>query len=375
MIRYKIECKDVKVPDKPSITSGDYETVPVISLGYNFFNTKNREKLDIVKTLPKSQQNVHLCVNRFSLHVVASEKDGSVQTLFHRDILKNDGPAPSIEAFELWEILKEFKVAGEKMSVLCLADDPSEILRTIMAYRKPKKNDLYCYISGDNVTCTQHGTLKLGGKESVSSKASITVLKKEFQQKVRDTTQKNAPTLVVGTIRSESEQDLYTSLVGQTATALSVLNEGGSYIIWLHDTYTPVTVKLIMLLSTAFKETFVYKPSCSPENEPYKYLVCVGFQAKQGTNLKKLIIGILEKVQKLPENEFITDIAPDMSIPPPCVGQIVACNYAVMRSEYRVINKMYEFLKSKNFYGVEYHKYIEDQLKNGKEWVQKYISE
>lgn len=65
--------------------------------------------------------------------------------------------------------------------------------------------------------------------------------------------------------------------LGQTLCAINTLNKGGIAILKFLSLYEHVTVEIVAILTSLFKEVKIVKPQTSKENNSEIYLVCIGF--------------------------------------------------------------------------------------------------
>ena len=59
------------------------------------------------------------------------------------------------------------------------------------------------------------------------------------------------------------EQEAYRLIYGEILNALSNINKDGTFVLKIFETFTDVTIKLITLCGSFFKETYIYKPFMS----------------------------------------------------------------------------------------------------------------
>lgn len=364
---FKMSIVPVKL-DKVSIETADIMNESSIKYGFNNFINKNRDKLEIINNLPKSQQHIYLIINRLESKIYSNEEN-SLSTLFAKKVLKDNIELDN-DFFKIWEMLVDFKILKDKKAIttLSIGENLNSFIRAISSFRDNKK-DLYCAINEkEEIKCT---SFKLEENDSKSSK----VFKKEFIEKSKDHfKKKQLATLVTAngtkknSLQNFEEQELYEILIGEIVVGLSVLEKNGTFIIKIFDMFTCVTLKLIMILSNFFTEVHIRKPFTSSDHTNEKYFVGLGY--KENADLMKKMLSLYDKINN---GKYIVDIFPDIRIPESFVKEIVEMNYKFIDLEYNTINKMYQFILDKNYHGVKYHEYTESQVKNSIIWMNSYV--
>ena len=163
--------------------------------------------------------------------------------------------------------------------------------------------------------------------------------------------------------KNYQEQELSNLLLEEILFSLNSLEENGILILRLYDTYTTFTIKLIQIVSNFFEETFFIKPLTSSNANSEKFLVAKKF--KKNTN----------SLENLSSNkkEFIIDID-NLEINENLLQKIIEMNQTLSDLQYIVINKMYQFILNKNYFGVEYHSQVEKQIICSKDWIKKFLN-
>ena len=88
------------------------------------------------------------------------------------------------------------------------------------------------------------------------------------------------------------EQEAYRLIYGEILNALSNINKNGTFVLKIFETFTDVTIKLITLCSSFFKETYIYKPFMSRTSNSEKYIIFKKFKydpIKKKKTIKKTI--------------------------------------------------------------------------------------
>ena len=111
---------------------------------------------------------------------------------------------------------------------------------------------------------------------------------------------------------STQEQEVFNLILGEVITALKIQAKNGNFICKIFESFTQITVKLICVLLSFYKNVEIVKPNMSYDSDSEKYLVCIGYK---GPNNKK--IKMLENMLKLSykkKSKHIVDFFPEFKI-------------------------------------------------------------
>ena len=86
--------------------------------------------------------------------------------------------------------------------------------------------------------------------------------------------------------------------------AITVLKKNGSFVLKIFDIFYKPTVECIYLLSTLFKDVYIYKPNTSRSGNSEKYIICKYFNDTHRDKLIKKFEKILQVYNNINENEF-----------------------------------------------------------------------
>jgi len=358
-----------------------YIQEPMISLGFNLFMMKNREKLQIVQNLPESQKRVHFIFNDYDAFLV-SQPDKSIKEYFQTTISKSI-PITNNSYFKVWEIICEFSLLDSKEStvVISIGDGPGSVIQSLITYRnkfhsKISSKDLYCVLGildEQKIDCFSNS--KIYKDENIIREFNdVKLFKKGFLKKTKDLYKdKKYANLIVcdGDMNwyneNYQEQEMIELLFGEIVFALNLLEDGGSLVLKIYDTFTMLTIRLISILNTFFNEIHIYKPLTSSQASSEKFVIGKGFKSNKNNinSLNKLF----EDIEK---ESFIVDIN-NFEINDNMFKEIIKINQTVSDLQYQKINQMYSFLLKKNFFGVEYHEQVKKQIECNSKWLAKYV--
>jgi len=174
------------------------------------------------------------------------------------------------------------------------------------------------------------------------------------------------------------EQEAVPLILGQMLTAVKIQAKGGSFVCKLYETFTDVTVKLIVVLKRFYKNINMTKPLMSRKSNSEKYLVCTGylFDAKskeRGERIKQLEEIMMEYSGKQKLN--VTNFYPkyDPVLDADMKAMMVSLNNDLSNRQFDTVNRMITFIESQNYHGDVYRKSRDRQIEASKFWTEKFF--
>ena len=172
------------------------------------------------------------------------------------------------------------------------------------------------------------------------------------------------------------EQESYQLLLSQIIAALKVQAISGSFVLKVFETFTMPTLKLIYLLSSFYKNTYIYKPFYSRPYNSEKYIICKNFQLDQVKDAEQLKVKIktLETVLAgMDTNKFVYDIFPTLKLPDEYLYKMKLINIKIANTQQIMINEIVKYIKENNYFGEKYHTQRDIQIKATKWWVSSFF--
>jgi 23S rRNA U2552 (ribose-2'-O)-methylase RlmE/FtsJ len=170
------------------------------------------------------------------------------------------------------------------------------------------------------------------------------------------------------------EQEAYKLIFGQIVTALKVQKNNGHFVLKVFESYTPVTLKLIEILNSVYKEVYICKPFTSRSSNSEKYVVCKGFIKKNVTS--KFMTQLESLVDKLEKNvNFnVIDLFTKYTIPENIYNNYRLINNELMKVQYHAINNIHAFANLETKNGKEYYEYLDKQVSSSKYWIDIFLN-
>jgi hypothetical protein len=320
---------DIFTKSNNLVINAPFENHPLFTLGYHYFIGRTRDAMNIVDKLD-TKSEFYYVVNPFE--PVITNYDDNINNL-SKIYLKQE--IESRDFYKFWEMCFLFDVIdGENLDIMVLKDYGE--IQAIKLYRekfldKQSKKDKY------------HKELKKGVTAD----------------------------LIIANEASLKENKFVENLLEQLINILGCQNKKGNLILKVGDTYTAPTIKLIYLLSTLYKECYVYKPFFSRPSDNEKYIICKNFE---GTDSKK-VISNLETILKSSKSNYITDIFLDITdeMLKEIYDSFKVINIKLTNQQQIVINDIVKYIKDNNYYGDKYHEYRNQQIESSQWWVTNFL--
>lgn len=129
--------------------------------------------------------------------------------------------------------------------------------------------------------------------------------------------------------------------IKKTIKEIDNLNVGGDCIIRIYNVFLNDTINEIIKLTGMFEDVYIYKPDTVDNYKVDKYLVCLNKKKKE-TNTK---------------NKIIKDIS--------------FINTEFINNQTKAINQVINYINNRNYRGVEYQEYKQNQETAQKEFIKK----
>jgi hypothetical protein len=311
------------------VINSPYENHPLFMLGYHYFIGRTRDAMNIVDKL-ETKSEFYYVVNPFEPNVANYEDNVNDLAKLY---LKKE--VESRDFYKFWEMCFIFDVVdGDNLDIMVFKDYGE--LQAIKSYRdkfleKQSKKDKY------------HKEYKKGS---------------------------TADLIIVNDV-SNKENVFVEILLENLVKILNCQNKKGNLILKLGDTYTTPTIKIIQLLTTLYKDCYLYKPFFSRPSDNEKYIVCKNFD---GGDIKKLVSN-LETIIKSLKTNYITDIFIDINheMLQELFNTIKIINIKLVNQQQIVINDIVKYIKDNNYYGDKYHEYRNQQIEASQWWVSNFF--
>jgi len=408
-----------KVP-KISENIFEYDSSPIFSvngafprfnLGFHFYNHATKDKMAIVNEL-RTKKKFYYIVNKFE-HFIDRYPDKSIAT-YTQDFLGKSFPKILSRGFyKLWEMIIDFHLIPTNMSEFVsahLAEGPGSFMQATIAYRDmyvdkkhTSKNDKFYGITLHNedigkghIPQLEQSFVDFYAKEKpkrvlVHKTYPSNEIKKGGKKTDGDLTKLNTIIQFGGNFKEKKadfitadggfewknenaqEQESFMLIFGQFCTALTVQAEGGNLVMKVFETFSTVLGKLIVIAKYMYDEVFIPKPFLSRESNSEKYLVCKGFKGSK--KMGKQITILLEILKEWESGKFMFDFFPDYELDANFCKFLTALNIDIANKQIEAINKIVIYINKQDYYGEEYHTFLDSQIHTSAYWKQLYLTD
>ena len=364
---------------------------PQNSNGFNIFIHKSKDKMSFVNDPKYKNKNFYHITNPFEHTITNSDKDkldiSSYSKLYFKISETSKVPIVSRAFYKLWEILMVFDLLPKSGPVISahLAEAPGSFVQALIFFREK-------FYKSSDYTKDEHYVISIADKDTIG----VPSFKKDFRTEysrvkiyeqdggdltdtksinkfVKFSAKAHLITADGGFIWKDEnyqEQEAYRLVLGEIITALKTQAPDGSFILKLFEMHTDITIKMILILSSVYTKVYIVKPLTSRPSNSERYIVCRGFVGVD--NLAQIINLMEELLESINTNEsqdmFLSSILPDYQIDSDTKNVVNLSSITLSNTQHISINKMITYINSGNYYGDQYHQYLEEQQKANDFW-------
>jgi len=362
---------------------------PQISNGFNIFIHKTKDKMSFVEDPKYKNKNFYHVTNQFE-HTITNPDKNKLDIASYSKMYFKIGENSKVNIvsrafYKLWEILLIFDLVPKKTGQFItahLAEAPGSFVQSIIFFREK-------FYKSSDYSKDEHYVVSIS-----DDSAGIPTFKKNFraeysrvkiyEQDGGDLTDiksidkfakfsKKADLITAdgGFIWNDEnyqEQEAYRLILGEIITALKIQEINGSFVLKLFEIYTDISIKIISILTSVYTNVYITKPLTSRPSNSERYIICKKFKGVDNSVLKKME-ELLENINKNELNKmFLSDILPDYKIDDSTKYVTNISSIILSNIQHESINKMITYINSGNYYGDQYHQYLEEQQKANDFW-------
>ena len=384
---------------------------PKFSRGFNHWIHASKNKTEKFNTF-EGKKKVYLVINGYERYIDDyNENIGELSKKFFTGLSKELPNILTRAFYKLWELFYYYdliNISDKNFVSAHLAEGPGSFIQATMFFRdmfasKESKNDKYHAITihSENEDTSldlerefvqfyakekpqrffMHKTYDsqtAGGSKTkdngdLTKRKTLENFKKDIGVKVD---------LVTGDGGFEwdneniQEQECAILIFGQILAAINIQKKGGHFILKIFETFTDLSAKFILLLKFFYEEVHINKPFTSRESNSERYLVCRKFKydEKQISDIVHNMMDGLDDIDKIISDNkgkptYLYDIFPSVKVPDDLVINMLSINTEITNQQFRVINKMIEFIEVGNYHGPMYDRYRNRQIELTKYWI------
>jgi 23S rRNA U2552 (ribose-2'-O)-methylase RlmE/FtsJ len=358
--------------NKYDVKFSHYQSQPRFNYGFHHYIHTAKEKCTIFND-PKYTTK-YLVTNQFEQQVNEYDKDIKNMSELYFEVKKDS--IISTAFYNLWEILIIFDIIPIKaFTTVCLADSQGAFAQAINYYRmkfndeKDYSKDKYYCISVNNakeITFKNDIFKTLNNVTNCSTKKDIKNITNEAELITADGG--------FNWINEKyQEQEVYRLILMEIIRAFRFQKKLGNFVLKIFDTFTPITLKLLLLLNNYYDEVAIYKPFTSSFTKSEKYVICKTFKGINDTELQKLET-LLENINKNEmKDNYITDIFLDYKLSDNIVDLNKKLSIDMTNKLFVAINNTVSFLNNGIFFGDEYTKFHDKQIIANDFWINTFL--
>lgn len=370
------------------IESDDY---PLFSYGYHYFIHQNKDKMEVLEQF-EGKKKVYRVMLPFETKVDNYDKDIStqIQKLLNISIVSRG-------FYKLWETLMVIPLLEKKenMKIGYLAEGPGSFIQCVYNMRNfyyNKKDDHFAITLKDKKNGTFTPEIDEKVKKNVKNLNVFNTTNKEDGDLINPKTIND----FIKKFKIESSLDLVTAdgafewknentqeqeiiplVFAEIYGAMKLLKKKGHFILTMFETYTNISIKLLLLLRLCFENVYIHKPLTSKTSSSEKFIVCTGFLFDKKDKKKNIILSNFEKIltelYKNKKNNVI-DIIPHYKIPTDFKTTILKMNNDISNRQILSINNITDFINGGNYFGQMYKDNNDKQINANSFWSDMFIA-
>lgn len=359
-----------------------YQSQPRFNYGFHRFIHTAKEKSSIFNDSKYAKR--HLVTNPFEHEVNDYDKDIKSMSELYFQTKKNG--IISRAFYKLWEILIIFDIIPSKtITALFLAEAPGSFVQAAAYYRMKFNNEkdylkdkFYCISVNNGKEITfKEDILKALNNVTICKENNGDITNISVQKDLKKLTNEAELITADGGFNwineNYQEQEAYRLILAEIITALRLQKKSGNFVLKIFETFTPVTLKMLLLLNTYYDEVHIYKPFTSRLTNSEKYVICKNFKGISENELDKLEV-LLEEINKNEiNNNFLNDIFLDIDIPENIFKLNQKMSIYIANKQYSSLNKTVSFLNNGIFFGEDYQQYHEQQINANDFWINTFL--
>ena len=386
--KINIESKKIDLTDLSNLIQSNNINLPLISLGFHYFINRTTSTFSSIITKLETKNELYYVVNPFEYKILNYED--SLDILTEKYLNKK---IDSSSFYELWEIFYFFNlINNDELIFTVIANNTIGIIDSIINFKQKlnliNKKDKIFNVSINNIdTDTTTFNKSLLGIYNIQypkliknykGDFNITDIKTISQYKKEFTKLKTLANLIIGNCKYKwnnilyKEQESYILILGQIIAVLKTQKKDGNFIIKIYDSYTLLTLKLIYILTSCYKSSYIYKPFLSRPTDSDKYIICKNFifDSESDNKLLNNNINILESIlNNIKSDLYIYDMFPKLILPNDFISQFKFINIKLANSRQIIMNDIITYIKENNYFGDKYHIYKNQQINATKWWL------
>lgn len=354
---------------------------PLMSLGFQQYLHANVNKMDIIKEFI-GKKKVYTTMHLFEPKI--SEYDASIETVtveYFR--MSDEQKILGNNFYKMWEMLLTLNSISrnildvKQQNSVHMFDDDCSIIQALSMYKKLfgyGKKQTYYAISHNippNEVLTNPQKEKI---EQLPIPVDTQIIQSGMITKLSETVGDTVGFVTAfGTTNWKysitQEQELIKPVISEIACALNILNNGGTFVCRLYETFTMTMCRLIYVISTLFDDVYLMKPLMSHQTTSERFLVCCGYNqnAKITEQFNKTL-----KIMSEHRDMNIVNIFPDLYVSDEFRMALSCANTEIANHQIIGINKVVSFIKSQNYFGDMYNIGRTEQINASTYWINMY---
>ena len=342
---------------------------PKCSFGFHHYVHSLKKDTEILKQF-ENKKKVYLVTNNFEIEIDNYEK--SISKEMHKFLKLNEKTPQiiSLDFYKIWEILFMFDLFDNDIPLkTSILNDDGTALQTLLLFRntysKNFKNDEYYILKTDKINekiLNYYNKTNNIKNDKINDKIDLIISGINFNYENENII----------------EQMYYKTLFKNLLETLKNQKKNGSTIIKIFETFTNISIKCTLILSSLYEKIFIIKPLTSRQSTSEKFIICIGFKYtdkdKEYKNAYEKINNININLNKY-ENMKLCDIFKSYNIENQLKTRFIKLNTIITNNLFKAIGENVNFVNGQNYYGDKYQQYRDEQISANNFWIETFLPE
>jgi hypothetical protein len=127
-------------------------------------------------------------------------------------------------------------------------------------------------------------------------------------------------------------------------------------------------LKLIYVITSQFKESFIYKPFISRQSDSERFLILKGLRKSK----KEILTALKDILKSMDDKNYIYDFFPEITLPRDYIKFFTFVNIRLVNNQQIMINEIVKYIKENNYFGDKYHIFRDKQIEASKWWIRNF---
>lgn len=338
--------------------------MPRCDYGFHHWVHQNKNKASVLDKFEGKKKVYHI-MNEFE--IIVDDHDESIYNSSVKYFTSiNNADKEDTSFHNMWEIINFCELIdthkdAKNFTSLCVSKPDLTTYLSVIEYRKK-----YASTDKDKYVVVGESSSKIKSEATFVKSVPTTG---EFNLIIMDQSVKVHPENIL-------EQTAQPIIFKEIYEALNVQKTGGNFVCKFYEIFTQPTVKMLSLLTSAYKDVSIIKPLTSRLANNEIFVVCKNFiwNDKERTKYLSKLKNILESYKSLKEKTFVVDIFTDHHIDWEFKLSLIVFNNIISNEKIKNMDQIKTYINGSNYHGDIYRVNRTKQINATKYWNELFLS-